>query len=252
VLGWSGPRIRSLAARVCSCSGIASAARPAARYAIARLFRADRVSGWSEPSSRSSSASSGSPTAMACAALSPSSFRWYSAHSRSPRSELASSSPESSSSPATVCCSAATCWGMSLAARRSGDVATAFARVSSMEAAARHITLSRPRRARLSRMTRMTSGCTTTALPSSVKVVSDHSASRSRARLTKSAATTGRRLRLARRSACRAACSNSRGTPAADSTAINSISPAHTSPASPVRIASMDSSTASAAARRYG
>ena len=48
-----------------SCSGIASAARPAAWQALARLPREPRVLGWSGPSTRLASSSRGWPTAMA-------------------------------------------------------------------------------------------------------------------------------------------------------------------------------------------
>ena len=53
------------------------------------------MSGWSGPRTRSWSASSGSPTAMACAALSPRSFRNQSAHPRSRKTARVSSLPRS-------------------------------------------------------------------------------------------------------------------------------------------------------------
>ena len=149
------------------------------------------MSGWSGPSTRSRSATSGSPTAMACAALSPSSFRWYSAHRRSRTSNLASSSSGPPDSPATASCSAVTCSGMSRTAGRSSDPASAPARASSTEAAARHTAASRPRWASRSRTTRSTRRCAMTAWPSRLKVSSDRSASRPSAASTTAAAHPG-------------------------------------------------------------
>ena len=81
-------------------------------------------------------------------------------------------------------------------------------------------------------MTRRTSRCAVTAWPSRLKVSSEASASRASAPSTTAA--------------CPAWCSSSRRTPAADSTAIISITPAQVPPESPARTASSDSSTASA------
>ena len=79
----------------------------------------------------------------------------------------------------TLFSSAVTCCDMSLTARRSGARASASARASSTEAAARYAAVRRSRRARSSWTTRATRRCTTTVWPSRLIVSSERSTIRS-------------------------------------------------------------------------